>query len=222
MGRERSAAACLALRAAPFAFLALLAAPSIAGEPPAEDGAPVHHTPWRRIRVDYKVPEDTTRVRLWVTEDGGAEWRPYGYDDDKGPPRSPMGFETERDGTYGFYVVPEDRAGNRADPSPGDPPQLVVIVDTAPPKVELLAPNDGFIGAGRGAVVRWRASDEYIEDGSARAECSTDGGATWVELAAGLPPVGSFTWDMKDVKPPDARSFRFRVTARDPPDKPGA
>ncbi|MHC5054722.1 MAG: hypothetical protein ACYTKD_08395 [Planctomycetota bacterium] len=212
MGRERSAAAGLAVRAASLPLLALLAAPALAGEPAPEDGAPIHHTCLRRFGVGYDVPEDTARVRLWITEDGGAEWRPFGYDTDT---ESPVGFATDRDGTYGFVVAPEDRAGNRTDPSPGAPPQLVMIVDTAPPKVELLAPNDGFVGPGRGAVIRWRASDEYVKEDSARLEYSTDRGASWIELADGLSRVGSFTWTMEDVKPPDARSFRFRVTARD-------
>ncbi|MHC4251233.1 MAG: fibronectin type III domain-containing protein, partial [Planctomycetota bacterium] len=215
MGRERSAAAGLAVRAASLAFLALLAVPALAGESDPDARPPVHHTSLRRFSIVYDVPEDTARVRLWVTENGGADWRPYGYDSDKGPPKSPVAFATDRDGTYGFVVQPEDRAGNRLDPSAGAPPQLVMIVDTAPPKVELLAPNDGFVGPQRGAVVQWRASDEYINEDSARVECSTDGGASWVELAAGRSRVGSFTWDMKDVEPPDARSFRFRVTARD-------
>jgi len=217
MGRERSATAGLAVRVAPLTLLALAAATALAGEPdpPQPEGPPVHYTHRRRINIDYEAPDDVARVRLWVTENGGADWRPYGYDADEGPPRSPVAFGTDDDGSYGFLVVPEDRAGNRVDPSPGTPPQLIVIVDTTRPTVTLLEPNGGFVGPMRGAVVRWRASDEYIKEDSARVEYSADGGASWVELAADLPDVGSFTWPMENVSPPEARAFRFRVTASD-------
>jgi len=217
MGRERSAVAGLGVCAAPLVLLVLVAATTLAGEPqpPQPEGPPVHYTQRRRIRIEYEAPDDVARVRLWVTENGGADWRPYGYDADEGPPRSPVAFGADDDGSYGFLVVPEDRAGNRVDPSPGTPPQLVVIVDTTRPGVTLLEPNGGFIGPMRGAVVRWRASDEYIKEDSARIECSADGGASWVELAADLPDVGSFTWPMENVSPVGARAFRFRVTASD-------
>lgn len=219
MGRDRPAGAGLVVRAAPLSLAVFLAASAFAGEPPPAPDAhpPVHHTTLRRFGVGYDAPEDTARVRLWVTENGGAEWRPFGYDEseDDGPPKSPVGFAAERDGTYGFIVVPEDRAGNRVDPVPGASPQLVMIIDTTPPGVELLAPNEGFIGPSRGAVIRWRVSDEYVADDCVRVEYSTDDAASWVELASGRPGTGSFTWPMDGVKPPDARSFRFRVTAHD-------
>jgi len=217
MRRERSAVAGLAVRAASLASLALAAAGALGGEPePSQpEGPPVHYTHRRRINIVYEVPDDVARVRLWVTENGGAKWRPYGYDADEGPPRSPVAFGADDDGTYGFVVVPEDRAGNHDDPTSGTPPQLVVVVDTTRPTVTLLEPNGGFIGPIRGAVVRWRASDEYIKEDSARVEYSTDGGASWVELAADLPDVGAFTWPMENVTLAGARPFRFRVTASD-------
>jgi hypothetical protein len=216
MGRERSVAAVLAIRAASLAFIIFLAVPALAEEPEPGARPPTHHTKLRRFDIGYDAPEDTAEVCLWVTEDGGANWHTYGYDAiDGGPPKSPVGFATNHDGTFGFIVVPEDRAGNLVDPSPGAPPQLVMIIDTTPPEVTLLAPNDGFVGPRRDADIRWSASDEYIKEDSARIEYSVDGGTSWVEIAAGQPSVGSFPWNMNDLEPPDARSFRFRVTARD-------
>jgi hypothetical protein len=175
-----------------------------------------NHTNLRRFNVDYPVPDDVrdvARVELWITEDGGAKWRRHGFDQDA---VSPVGFRAERDGQYGFYVVLEDHAGNRSEePVDGDTAQLTVIVDTRPPKVEVLSPRGGPFGRSRGVRIAWRASDEYLADSPVTIDYTTDEGRSWVEVARGLDAAGTHVWRPTGRLPQGVRPYRFRVTARD-------
>ena len=174
------------------------------------------HTNLRRFNVDYPVPDDVkdvARVELWITEDGGAKWRRYGFDEDA---VSPIGFKAERDGQYGFYVVLEDHVGNRSEgPDEGDTPQLTVIVDTRPPKVEVLSPRGGPFGRSRGVRIAWRVSDEYLADAPVAIDYTTDDGRSWAGVAAGLDAAGTHVWRPTGRIPKGVRRYRFRVTARD-------
>lgn len=89
----------------------------------------------RRFNIDYALPDAAGKValvELWVTEDGGRTWRFHGYDTDR---MSPAGFTAPGDGTYGFYIITQDRAGRRAPaPTAGTRPQLTVVVDATEPR----------------------------------------------------------------------------------------
>ncbi len=209
----------------PLAVLALVAVPATvtaaapaAGESPAEQDTAAVYTNRVRFNVGYEAPKDVARVRLWITTDGGAAWKPYGYDGDCA---SPAGVKVDADGTYGFYVSLEDAAGHaKSAPADGARPELVVVVDTAPPEVELLGPRGGFFGSAgassrrRPVRVEWRAWDEYASGKCVAVEVSTDGGKTWTAAAIDLPATGA--WDWRPAKDStEVRTVRFRVSARD-------
>lgn len=180
----------------------------------AESEAP--HTNLTRFNIDYVIPQgtgDVARVELWVTEDGGASWKRAGWDPDA---RTPVGFSAQRDGTYGFFIVAEDLAGNRSEePSPGTLPQLTVVVDTRPPAVELVGPPAQAFGPSRPMQLEWRAVDEYLRAAPVSIEVSSDGGASWMPIRSGLPAEGSFAWKPEGPLPAGSKGFRFRVSAVD-------
>ena len=64
-----------------------------------------------------------------------------------------LSYLADKDGLYGFIVIPESQAGGKPDdPRPGDPPQYLVEVDTTRPVVKVLRTK--CLPAGRSAR-RW-------------------------------------------------------------------
>ncbi len=189
-----------------------------AGEPPPSEEQ-VRYSGKRSFKVGYGEQKDVGRARLWASESGGAEWRPHGY---YARGRSVVQVDTERDGSYGFYVVLEDLAGNKSpEPEPGTSPQVTIVVDTKPPDLEILSPRVGFYGPGRGVELKWRLSDEYAADDCVSIEMSPDGGESWGVIAKSRPAVGSYTWTLPDPKKSDPKKaerpgpVRFRLSGRD-------
>ena len=92
--------------------------------------------------VSYTASDDTSGVQyveLYYTTDGGTSWTKYAgtYT------ASPISFTASSDGTYGFYLVVTDNAGNSEDaPASGTTPDDSTIVDTQLPKVSTVS-SDG-------------------------------------------------------------------------------
>jgi len=197
----RRALAAVALAPAMMAIIPSSDGRAQAGEPPPSEEQ-VRYSGKRSFKVGYGEQKGVGRARLWVSESGGAEWRPHGY---YAPGQSVVQVDTERDSSYGFYVVLEDLAGNKSpEPEPGTSPQVTIVVDTKPPHLEILSPRVGFYGPARGAEIKWRLSDEYAADDCVSIEMSPDGGKSWSVLAKSRPAVGSYTWTPPDPKKLDA------------------
>ena len=182
---------------------------------PASDGAgeEVRYARKRSFNVGYGEQKDVGRAQLWITENGGAEWRAHGY---YARGRSLVRVQAEKDGTYGFCVVLEDRAGNKTpEPEPGTSPQITIVVDTRPPELEILSPRGGFFGPERGVKLEWRLFDEYPADDCVSIEISSDGGKSWSPVATGRPAVGAYGWVPPAPPGERARSVRFRLAALD-------
>ncbi|MHC4202164.1 MAG: hypothetical protein ACYSU0_19405, partial [Planctomycetota bacterium] len=219
----RRALAAVALVPAVMAITRPSAGLARAGEPPPPEEQ-VRYSDKRSFEVGYDEQKGVGRARLWASESGGAEWRPHGY---YAPGRSVVRVDTERDGSYGFYVVLEDLAGNKSpEPEPGTSPQVTIVVDTKPPHLEILSPRVGFYGPARGAELKWRLSDEYAADDCVSIEMSPDGGKSWGVIAKSRAAVGSYTWTPPVPKKPDAGKgdpnkaerpgpVRFRLSGRD-------
>ena len=92
-------------------------------------------------------------------------------------------YQAEKEGTYGFQVIPESGAGNRApDPRKDDPPMLYVVVDTTPPYVKITGVQVKK-GGTRGPLVEitWEAADPNMMPQPISLEWSTDKSADQVE-----------------------------------------
>ncbi len=179
---------------------ALLAWAGIQGEEPA---VRVQYSNNRHLVVQYKVRDSMTednvlQSRLYYTLNSGISWRFYGLDPDG---RSPMEFLADNDGLYGFKVGSVDRAGHEESaPTAGTPPDILVLVDTAAPRVRLLSPAAGELWeAGTRRLLRWEAEDEALEEGNCVTLYSSAGSeGNWHEIASGLPARGQFAWTVPD------------------------
>lgn len=165
-----------------------------------------------RYEVEDGGPSGPASVELWVTQDGGRTWFPKGTDPDS---TSPIPVDLGGEGTFGLRLVALAASGlGDKRPGPGDPPELLVEVDSTPPTVQIL-PTKVWTGPNLGKVdVRWRASDPHIPAKAVviswRAE---QPGAQWQPITPEpIPNTGTFTWTVPPAVPP---RFHLRVDVVD-------
>ena len=110
-----------------------------------------------KYAVEDAGPNGPETVELWVTQDGGRTWFPKGVDADR---TSPFPVDLGGEGTFGLRLVSRSASGlGDQQPKPGDPPEMLVEVDSTEPTVQILPPQVGT-GPNLGKVlIRWRASD---------------------------------------------------------------
>jgi hypothetical protein len=172
----------------------------------------------RAVELDFEVTRaglsKVRAVELWTTRDGGTTWKQTDRMEGSRPPfRTRLGSE----GEYGFRLVFESESGMRTpEPKPGQSPELVLELDTTPPRVAIGVPRP-VVGEPGKVILTWSAADAHLDrDPSATSpEYSTDG-QTWQPIerqATGLGPYGgSCEWTL----PPGAPSrVLLRVTVRD-------
>lgn len=137
--------------------------------------------------------------------------------DDKGPHSLSLPFKADREGTYGFYIIPESGAGKKADdPNKDDPPMVLVVVDTTKPLVRITGVQVKPGGV-RGPLVElsWDASDPNLMPQPVSLEWSlTRDAAKWNEIKYRLdnnltPTSGRYAWEV-----PDEKVWKFYVRAR--------
>jgi hypothetical protein len=119
-------------------LLALAAAqpqPGVPGRPaPIYTRQTLFAIPFHIARPD-RISMEPVEVQLYVSGDRGAHWDLYR----KGQPaQGRFLFRAGVDGEYWFAVGTRDRSGQVRPPGPPKP-ELVVIVDTTPPKLQLTA-----------------------------------------------------------------------------------
>ncbi len=103
----------------------------------------------RRVRLNYELqdvgPSGVSRVELWATRDGQS-WQRYSDDP---PTTGPLVLHVAEEGRYGFTVVARSGVGVLGRrPSPGDQPQVWVIVDETAPVMQL---HEAKVGQGENA-----------------------------------------------------------------------
>jgi hypothetical protein len=108
----------------------------------------------RDLTVESKLTRVTRsgigKVHLWIN-DGKSGWKlaksqPEDIAATDGDPTVRIRHTVEKDGLYGFIVIPENKAGGRQDdPRPGDPAQFLIEVDTDLPSIN----GDGAQGLPR-------------------------------------------------------------------------
>jgi hypothetical protein len=126
-------------------------------------------------------------------------------------------YTADKQGTYGFYVIPESGAGEKADPPrKDDPPQVLVVVDTKAPYAKITAVNVRPGGV-RGPIVEinWEVADQNLMPNSINLEYSIDKAApVWKEIKnrtsnAPNSNTGRFEWEV-----PDTELWKFHVRIR--------
>jgi hypothetical protein len=192
------------------------------------------------LAIDFEVRGVGTsgvgHVELWYTRDG-QRWSKF-----QGAPQmqSPLAVDVVEDGLYGFTVVARNGMGiGKAPPTPGEPPQIWVDVDTTRPEVHLLqaltkppgvAVNpwqfslfrgfcQGLLGTqagsnenGRTLTMRWTATDRNLVPRPITLSYAESPQGPWIPFATNLENNGHYTWNMSPGLP---SQLLVRVSAID-------
>ena len=122
---------------------------------------------------------DPVEVRLYASNDVGATWVISGHVE---PKARSFTFQAPRDGEYWFVIRTVDRQG-RIHPEKAEGPELRVLVDTQPPRLELSA-----MRSPKGDIlVRWAAFDPLLKPDSLKLDYQQAGDPSWPQVAAMLP-----------------------------------
>jgi hypothetical protein len=168
----------------------------------------------RKFHIDYRIddigPSGVSTVDLFVTQNNGEKWYRYGVDEDR---HSPFEVEVPADGVYGFALRVVSGAG-LSDPPPqsGDRPELVIVVDSSPPVVQLFPLRQGQGADSSRILITWQAADQKLADRPIALSYSANPNGPWEPIADWLPNSGQYIWNIGPGVP--ARLY-VRVVARD-------
>ncbi len=160
-----------------------------AADPAGPLAAPAPPPPifWRQtlFSIPFQVQpasnpaQEPAEVQLFVSPDRGVHWdnRPWMKAQ---PKKGYILFRAGADGEYWFDVRTIDRAGQSRPQGP-HAAKLVVVVDTAPPKVQMTARrgDDGRITAG------FRIEEQYLRADSLMIDYRVSTGAAWQGVLVG-------------------------------------
>ena len=143
-------------------------------------------------RIDAIDPSGVDRVVLWMTEDGGRNWKSWGTDPDA---QSPFPVEVEHSGLYGFRIVIHSRDGlTGIAPRRGDRADMWVNVDTDPPQVRITSvPYGRGDEAGR-LIINWEVADEFLTLRPITLSYRSHPQQPWQVIEHGLRNTGRYTW----------------------------
>ena len=172
-------------------LLALVAAdPRPLGNPPP---APTGPAPTFTNRTVFTIPfhierparlaQEPVEVQLYVSSNRGGAWQLYGKTE---PAKGLFLVRAAVDGEYWFCVRTLDRSGHRYPAGPYAP-ELIVVVDTVPPKVQL----DARRGPTGEVVVRWRIDELHPRPGSLSILYRTGPTTPWQPFALGRRQPGA-------------------------------
>jgi hypothetical protein len=168
----------------------------------------------RRFNLDYDVPgvgqSGVARVELWITENLGSTWRPFGVDSDL---QSPYLVELDHEGEFGFRLLIHNQQGISArPPQPGDEADLWIGLDWTPPRARLLK-VDVVPGSPLETVqLSWQAEDDHLAERPIRLSFAPGPDGPWSVIAQDLPNTGSYAWVLSQPLP--ARTY-FQLEALD-------
>ncbi len=148
-----------------------------------------------RIDPADQPSREPVEVQLYVSGDRGASWQRYWKPVE--PERRRFMFRAGADGEFWFLVRTLDRSG-RLWPQRPNTPELKVVVDTMPPKLQLEA-EQGQAGQ---ITARWQVDDAHSQPGSLTIQYRTTSDGPWQQVAidrpsqpaSGLPQTGQVTW----------------------------
>jgi hypothetical protein len=165
-------------------------------------------------------------VQLYLTQDNGQSWQPYGQEQDVGPaqPDEPGDGGTlqrsltmtlpDREGVYGLHLVARSGAG-LAKPAPGagTTPQMRVELDTTPPEAELMTPLADPASPQDRVLFTWRVAERNLSPKPITLEWAERKEGPWHIIGEpSLPNTGKYSWKL-DPKLP--AMVYLRLTARD-------
>ena len=117
----------------------------------------------RTFDIEYSVNENALpleSVQLCFTQDDGATWQEYGYDEDR---HSPVTFRAPGEGAFGFFLILTNSTGvSSGPPTPAMKPHQRAFVDFTPPMVQLHPVRQTTQLGQRVLQIRWTAVDSQL------------------------------------------------------------
>lgn len=172
-------------------------APATTASTTADPQVKTIHTREIEFNVPFRIdpPDPASRraveVQLHVSVNGG-NWK---VESTAAPEEKVLRFRAHGDGQYAFMVRTRDDQGN-LQPATPPAPEMIVVVDTDPPVLELVAER----GAPGEIRARWRSSDPHLVAKSMRVEYQLGSAGAWLPVAVDNPKTtstsaaGEATW----------------------------
>ncbi len=159
----------------------------------------LQYTNGTRVDLNYEIsrvgPSGIGSVELWATNDDGKTWKKLAEDTDLQPP---MTVDLPGEDVYGFTLIIRSRAGlGRANPQPGEAPQMRLEVDTAAPSAVLYAVEADPRPEKRNTLhLLWNATDRNLANNPISLKWSERPDGEWQTIAAEIPNTGRYAWQM--------------------------
>jgi hypothetical protein len=162
----------------------------------------------RNLVIESKLTRITRsgigKVHLWIN-DGKSGWKLAKSQTENiaatdGDPTVRIPHTVEKDGLYGFIVIPENKAGGKQDdPRPGDPAQFLIEVDIDKPFVKVKGHKVSPGGTvGPRVEIEWEATDKNLWEEPITLYYSTDK-TEWKPITSGrLRNSGRYVWEVED------------------------
>lgn len=227
---HHSVAVASSLRSAPRGDAGFVFAPAQSQSSSRRMDLPeVHYTKEPQVTVDYEIehqgPSGISKVEIYLTQDDGRTWMKWqdltrteaGRGESTPSTTLPVTLRLpERDGLYGFRIVPYSGVQlSMGPPQNGDAPEVRVYADRTAPFVEMFKPEPDAKDANI-LHLQWRASDVNLADQPIRIYWSDSPNGDWKPVVASgdgaCANTGKYAWAVPPGLP--LRVF-LKMTAED-------
>jgi hypothetical protein len=156
----------------------------------------------KQITLNFEVkdvgPSGLSGVELWYTQNS-RDWKKY----DAPPQAHAYIIEVDEEGMYGFSLVARSGSGlAKQPPTPGEQPQVWVIVDLTKPSVSLDELSAATVPGGQTMTIRWKASDRNLARQPISLYYGEHKDGPWKPIATNLENTGLYTWQLPSSLPP--------------------
>jgi hypothetical protein len=168
----------------------------------------------RSFRIGYELqevgPSGVGSVDLYISEDTGRRWFHYGADPDRA---NPFDVLVPRDGVYGFAIRVRNGIGVVANPpQPGEPPEIVVVVDQTAPLARLTAIQQVSVNGAHQVQVGWFAQDDFLASRPIALYEGLSATGPWTPITGWIENSGQYLWSFQPSAP---RSVFLKLEVRD-------
>ncbi|TWU00833.1 hypothetical protein [Stieleria varia] len=174
----------------------------------------IRHSDSLRFSLEYELEAvgntGVDAVELYGSTDAGKTWRRWGADPDR---TSPFDIETSEEGTFCFRIVVLGRNGLASPrPLPGETPDIAVVVDQTPPKLDITAARYGEGDQVGALVIEYECRDDNLMQRPIALSFGESTEGPWSTIASGLRNDGSHVWPADPQLP---REIYLRIDATD-------
>jgi hypothetical protein len=172
------------------------------------------------IVLEYEVskigPSGLSKIEVWLTRDNGGTWTRFAEDPDVN--QSTVAGQYKRtlmlpgEGVFGIRLIVQSKAGiGKQPPRSGDLPEMLVQVDTTPPKATLFEPVPDPQHPST-MLLSWKVTDDNLAATPITLEWAEKSTGPWQVIAGNLPNNGRHPWSLPRNLP---SHVYLRLTARD-------